>query len=88
MKNSLQAAMDKITNDVTLKEKELPRPAPITSQQISTRKGTVLIGAHVLPRVQKQLKILAAEEEQTQQELIKEALHLLFTKYGKDTHNL
>ena len=87
MTNSLQAALDKIKNDEVLKDTKLSIRKPITALQSNTRKGTVLIGAHVSPKVQKQLKILAAEEEKTQQDLIQEALRLLFIKYGKDGYS-
>ena len=82
MTNSLQAALNKIKNDT---EDNFTNSTPIkkNSFRSKTRKGTVLIGAHVLPKIQKQLKILAAEEEKQQQALILEALELLFTKYGK-----
>ena len=84
MTNSLQAALNKIKNDEVEKENKVSIRKSITQTHNNTRKGTVLIGAHVSPKVQKQLKILAAEEEQTQQFLIEEALNLLFVKYGKE----
>ena len=48
------------------------------------RKNTVLIGGHFPPSVAKQLGILAAEEGTTKQELLGEALDLLFVKKGKN----
>ena len=47
------------------------------------REGQTLIGGFFAPEVHKQLKVLAAESSQTQQELIAEALNMLFAKYGK-----
>ena len=46
-------------------------------------KNTVLIGGHFPPAIAKQLGILAAEEESTKQQLLAEALDLLFEKKGK-----
>jgi hypothetical protein len=36
------------------------------------------------PMVVKQMKLIAFEQDKTQQALIQEALNLLFAKYGKD----
>ena len=73
MNNSLQAALTKIKND---EDKE---------QSINTknRVDTVLIGAHLSQSIHKQLRLLAAEENKKQQDLLLEALDLLFSKYGK-----
>lgn len=45
--------------------------------------GRVLVGGHFHPSVAKQLRIIAAEEETTNQALLEEALDLLFVKKGK-----
>lgn len=50
-----------------------------------SREGRRLIAGHFDPRVAKQLKVLAAEEDTTVQSLLEEALNLLFVKKGKDT---
>ncbi|RYD32161.1 MAG: hypothetical protein EOP86_16325 [Verrucomicrobiaceae bacterium] len=50
-----------------------------------SREGTRLIAGHFPPTVAKQLKILAAEEETSVQDLLHEALDLLFIKKGKST---
>ena len=92
MANSLQAALNRIKKDSEEKletkiDKNLENPKKI--QKVSkrpaakTREGTVLIGAHVSPIIQKQLRILAAEEGKKQHSLLLEALELLFQKYGK-----
>ena len=49
----------------------------------SGRKKTVLIGGHFPPIIAQELGILAAEERATKQELLAEALDLLFDKKGK-----
>ena len=50
-----------------------------------SRAGQRLIAGHFDPKVAKQLKLLAAEEETTVQSLLEEALDLLFVKKGKGT---
>ena len=46
------------------------------------RVGLVVIAGHFLPPVQRQLKILAAQESSTIARLLQEALDLLFAKRG------
>ena len=85
--NSLQAVLDR------QKQAPLEEPAeaqtdekPPRQKRPSTkpsRKNTTLIGGHFPPSVAKQLGILAAEEGATKQELLAEALDLLFVKKGK-----
>lgn len=48
-----------------------------------SREGRRLVAGHFDPKVAKQLKLLAAEEETTVQALLEEALDLLFLKKGK-----
>lgn len=48
-----------------------------------SRANKVLIGGHFPPEVNKQLRLIAAEEGTTNQELLEEALNLLFVKKGK-----
>lgn len=74
MTNSLQAALTKIKNEDIIK--------PIASTN-SSRSNTVLVGAHVSQEIHKQLRIIAAEENKKQQDLLLEAFNLLFAKYGK-----
>jgi len=65
-----------------------PSPAPAPGEQEKfyrpSRDGRRLIAGHFDPKVAKQLKLLAAEEETTVQALLEEALNLLFIKKGKD----
>ena len=83
--NSLQAILDR-QNQAVL---ETPAEAGTANQSRDVthvkprRKNTVLIGGHFPPSVAKQLGILAAEEGTTKQELLGEALDLLFVKKGK-----
>jgi hypothetical protein len=61
--------------------------APAAQQQPAakarTRQGKKLIAAPVDPAAHRQLKMLAAEHERAAEDLIREALRDLFTKYGK-----
>lgn len=47
------------------------------------RDTTVMVGGHFPPSVLRQLRMIAAEEDTTNQALIGEALDLLFTRKGK-----
>lgn len=53
------------------------------SRKAAVRVGTRAVGGHFAPEVQKQLKLLAVENDTTNQELLREALNLLFSNYGK-----
>jgi len=76
--NSLQAALDGSAVEAA------PKPVkPKTKPRKPSRENTVLVGAHFSPDVQKQLRMLAAEEGTTNRALIAEALNLLFRKKGK-----
>ena len=55
--------------------------APATKAR--TRQGKKLIAAPIDRAAHRQLKMLAAEQERAAEELIREALRDLFTKYGK-----
>ena len=56
-----------------------PAPSPSPSKAGSKRKH---VGGYFSPAVAKQLRLLASEEETTVQELLSEALTLLFAKRG------
>lgn len=76
----LQAALDGVTDEPP---KDEPKPT-LTKTKKTSRDKTVLIGGHFPPEVQKQLRMIAAEEGTTNQALLAEALNLLFRKKGKD----
>ena len=52
------------------------RPKPIS------REGKRFVGGHYDPSVQRELKIIAAKEDNTIQDLVGEALELLFANRG------
>lgn len=49
------------------------------------RVGRVMVAGHFAPAVQRELRILAAQESTTVAELLREALTLLFVKRGLPT---
>ena len=54
-----------------------------TRYQAPSRLGKKAITGYYDPAVRQQLAILAAEEQRSQNDLIAEALNLLFRQYGK-----
>ncbi len=89
--NSLSAA---IAGNLAEQDEKQPKPKPVrvaveaaprpkAKKAKAPPKKTVLVGGHFPPAVLKQLKIIAAEEETTNQALLQEALDLLFAKKGK-----
>jgi hypothetical protein len=59
---------------------ETPTPRPFKAR---TREGKKMIAAPVDPAARQQLKMLSAELDRKAEDLIREALRDLFTKYGK-----
>jgi hypothetical protein len=59
-----------------------PRPTEGAVRRPS-RQGKRLIAGHFDPKVAKQLRLLAAEEDTSIQALLEEALDLLFVKKGR-----
>ncbi len=53
-----------------------------------SRKGTVAITAHLDPEIRARLKILAARQMRTMNELIAEALEGLFRKHGGQLYTM
>ena len=92
-KNALQAVLDRQAlkrDEVSVGDDHIERVAAKTGQEPSgyhrpSRTGRKLVAGHFDPKVAKQLKILAAEEDTTIQALLEEALNLLFVKKGKMT---
>jgi hypothetical protein len=75
----LVAGLSKITG-YQPKEPEPQRPA--AAKTPSRRKKAGLLTMHD-GAVLKQLKLLAAKQDRTQQSLVAEALNMLFVKYGE-----
>ena len=91
--NSLQAVLNRQAQAAPPPPAEEPRarrPAakgePVPAKFFRpSREGRRLIAGHFDPKVAKQLKLLAAEEETTIQALLEEAIDLLFVKKGQGT---
>ena len=93
-RNSLQAVLERQARPIPAPAVEPApaavepgRPAEDTAARFyrPSRDGRKLIAGHFDPKVAKQLKLLAAEEETTVQALLEEALDLLFLKKGRGT---
>ncbi|MFC4734936.1 ribbon-helix-helix domain-containing protein [Salipiger abyssi] len=65
------------------KQTAAAQPAPPSKNQRPSRVGTKLIAGHFDPKIARQLRIIAAEEDTTVQALLEEALDLLFVKKGR-----
>ena len=74
--NALQAVLDR-----AVKEPKAPRPPAEFFRP--ARVGKRFVGAHFHPEVARQLKMLAAVDDRTIQELVEDAVDLLFVKAGK-----
>jgi hypothetical protein len=88
--NSLQAVLERQARGATPTPPEPASAASRATAEPTSRKfhrpsrdGRRLVAGHFEPRVAKQLKLLAAEEDTTVQDLLAEALDLLFVKKGK-----
>lgn len=90
-RNALQAVLDRQARPAPAMAAEpalmVQEPPAETGGKFfrPSRNGQKLIAGHFDPKVAKQLKLLAAEEETTVQALLGEALDLLFLKKGKGT---
>lgn len=96
-RNSLQAVLERQVKPATSTEPPPQSSAPQRVSTAArqpragheerfyrpSREGRRLIAGHFDPKVAKQLKLLAAEEDTTVQALLEEALNLLFLKKGK-----
>lgn len=66
----------------------LPAPVPDVKPRAAksvppSRAGRVLIGGHFAPQVQTELKVLAAQERTTVQELVAEGINAVFARRHK-----
>lgn len=88
-KNSLSAAIagNLVEQEIAQPEPTLaavePKLAKTGRARNAKARETVLVGGHFPPAVLKQLRIIAAEEDTTNQALLEEALDLLFVKKGR-----
>jgi hypothetical protein len=76
---SSKAAIAAVTAPLPEPER-LPEP---TYRKAQTRKSTRQVAGHFKAEVGQALRMLAAEQDKDNQELLAEALNMLFTRYGK-----
>lgn len=81
--------------DAPQKRTETPPPRPVNAPQPThepeapggymapSRRGKKAVTGYFDPAVRQQLAVLAAEEQRSQNDLIAEALNMLFERYGK-----
>ena len=88
--NALLAAVKRAVPELPVvvepPSEQAPEPARVARKaksQRPSRDGTKLVAGHFDPKVARQLRIIAAEEDTTVQALLEEALDLLFVKNGK-----
>lgn len=62
-----------------------PSPAEPVARIAVTRIGSRQVSGHFKAEVAQALRMLAAEQDKEQQELLAEALNMLFERYGKPT---
>jgi len=60
-------------------------PSPSPARVAQTRQGSRQVSGHFKAEVAQALRMLAAEQDREQQELLAEALNMLFERYGKAT---
>jgi hypothetical protein len=98
-KSSLQAVLDRqmqsATEPMVPPRPAARMRAPAPNRQVEaednpdrqaarpSRQGKRLVAGHFDPKIAKQLRLLAAEEDTTIQALLEEALDLLFVKKGR-----
>ncbi len=88
--NSLQAVLAREAATEPDSVPEAPAPAPKRAPDTGpekfyrpSRDGRRFLGGHFDPKVVRQMKMLAAEEDTTTQALLEEALDMLFVKKGR-----
>lgn len=71
---------------------EQPGAAPVVTAATAppariaqTRENTRQVSGHYKPEVAQALRMLAAEQDREQQDLLAEGLNMLFERYGKPT---
>ena len=63
--------------------KEVAAPTSQARYMAPSRQGKKPVAGYFDPAVRQQLAVLAAEEQRSQNDLLAEALNLLFERYGK-----
>ena len=85
-RREIAAALTRSSGSARAQEPETVehQPQPERSPHYrSSRQGKSNVTGYFPPEVKKQLKLIAAEEDKTIQQLIGEALNMLFVHYGR-----
>ena len=83
--NSLQAVLSREAASPEATPKPLPLPEMPKTEKFyrPSRDGRRFLGGHFDPKVVRQMKLIAVEEDTTTQALLEEAVDLLFVKKGR-----
>ena len=88
MKSSLKDLARKATGpEQTLAPANDPAPEPALKnyRTAQTRNNTRQVSGHFKPEVAQTLRLIAVEQDRDVQEVLAEALNMLFERYGKAT---
>jgi hypothetical protein len=66
-------------------DRHLPPPEPRRYRTAQTRSDTRQVSGHFKPEVSQTLRLIAVEEDRDVQEILAEALNMVFQRYGKGT---
>lgn len=83
--NSLQAVLSREAASPEPASKANPGPETAKAEKFyrPSRDGRRFLGGHFDPKVVRQMKLIAVEEDTTTQALLEEAVDLLFIKKGR-----
>ena len=85
MKTSLKSL---VATDAPPPQQPLPQPearSATSYRTAQTRSDTRQIGGHFKPEVAQTLRLIAVEQDKDVQEILAEALNMVFGRYGKAT---
>jgi hypothetical protein len=66
-------------------DRQAPPPEPLRYRTAQTRSDTRQVSGHFKPEVAQTLRLIAVEQDRDVQEIIAEALNMVFQRYGKAT---
>ena len=80
--NPLSQGLNQISQRPQPEVRETATASPRKGKSVPSRDGRVLVGGFFAPEVQTALKVTAAQERTTLQELLTEAINTVFAKRG------
>jgi hypothetical protein len=66
-------------------DRQTPPPEPPRYRTAQTRSDTRQVSGHFKPEVAQTLRLIAVEQDRDVQEILAEALNMVFQRYGKAT---